>query len=53
MLFILTPGGFEELVRDMSVPAPSRTLPPAPPDEEPDWDRVATVAKAHGCDLLG
>jgi quercetin dioxygenase-like cupin family protein len=52
MLFIMTPGGFEDLVRDMSVPAQSRTLPP-PSDEQPDWDHVAAVAKAHGCELLG
>ncbi len=52
MLFIMTPGGFENLVREMSVPAKSRTLPP-PSDEEPDWDHVARVAKANGCELLG
>jgi mannose-6-phosphate isomerase-like protein (cupin superfamily) len=52
MLFICTPGGFENLVRDMSVPAESRTLPP-PSDEEPDWEHVAAVAKANGCELLG
>ena len=52
MLFILTPGGFEGLVRAMSVPAQSRSLPPAS-EEEPDWEQVAAVAKANGCDLLG
>jgi quercetin dioxygenase-like cupin family protein len=52
MLFIMTPGGFEDLIREMSVPAESRTLPPAS-DDEPDWDHVAAVAKAHGCELLG
>jgi mannose-6-phosphate isomerase-like protein (cupin superfamily) len=52
MLYIMTPGGFENLVRDMSVPAESRTLPP-PPEEEPDWERVAAVASANGCELLG
>jgi len=52
MLYIVTPGGFEGLVREMSAPAQSRTLPPAT-DEEPDWERVAAVAKAHGCELLG
>jgi mannose-6-phosphate isomerase-like protein (cupin superfamily) len=51
MLYIMTPGGFEELIRGMSVPAQSRTLPPAS-DEEPDWEHVAAVAKAHGCELL-
>lgn len=52
MLFIMTPGGFEQLVRGMSVPAQSRTLPPAA-DGEPDWEHVAAVAKANGCELLG
>jgi hypothetical protein len=52
MLFILTPGGFEGLIRDMSTPARQRTLPPAT-DEEPDWELVAAVAQAHDCDLLG
>ena len=51
MLFICTPGGFENLVREMSGPAQRRTLPP-PADEEPDWEHVAAVAKANGCELL-
>jgi quercetin dioxygenase-like cupin family protein len=52
MLFILTPAGFEDLVRDMSEPAAERTLPPAS-DEAPDMARVARVAQAYGCELLG
>ena len=52
MLFLMTPGGFERLVREMSVPAQSRTLPP-PSDQEPDWEHVAAVARANGCELLG
>jgi len=51
MLFICTPGGFENLVREMSVPAASRTLPP-PSDEAPDFERVAAIARANGCELL-
>jgi mannose-6-phosphate isomerase-like protein (cupin superfamily) len=51
MLFICTPAGFERLVREMSVPAESRTLPP-PSDEKPDWEHVAAVAEANGCELL-
>jgi mannose-6-phosphate isomerase-like protein (cupin superfamily) len=52
MLFICTPGGnFENIPRQMGVPAQSRTLPP-PSDEEPDWERVAAIAKANGCELL-
>lgn len=52
MLFICTPGGFENLVRDMSEPAARRELPP-PMEQEPDWERVAAVAEAYGCELLG
>jgi quercetin dioxygenase-like cupin family protein len=52
MLFICTPGGFEELVIAMSQPAGARTLPP-PSTEMPDWERVAAIATAHGCELLG
>lgn len=51
MLFIMTPGGFEDLVRAMSQPAASRTVPP-PSTEEPDWERVAAIARAHGNELL-
>ena len=50
MLYICTPGGFEGMVREMSVPAESRTLPPN--DEEPDWEQVARVAGDYGCELL-
>jgi quercetin dioxygenase-like cupin family protein len=52
MLFILTPAGFEGLGRDMSEPAAERTIPPAS-DEAPDMERVARVAQAYGCELLG
>ena len=51
MLFILTPGGFEDLLRKTSEPAPSRTLPP-PPVEPPDMEQLAAVARAHGNELL-
>jgi len=51
MLFLITPGGFEDMVIAMSEPAGSRTLPP-PSEEEPDWERVAAIAKAHGNELL-
>ena len=52
MLFIMTPGGFEDLVIAMSEPAGSRTLPP-PSEVEPDWEQVAAIARAHGNELLG
>jgi quercetin dioxygenase-like cupin family protein len=52
MLYLMTPGGFENLIIGMSEPAASRTLP-LPTAEEPDWERVAAVAAANGCELLG
>ena len=52
MLFLMTPGGFEDLIIAMSEPAGSRTLPP-PSEEEPDWERITAVASAHGAELLG
>jgi mannose-6-phosphate isomerase-like protein (cupin superfamily) len=52
MLFIMTPGGFEELVMEMSEPAQTRTVPP-PSEEEPDMERIQAIAVKHGCELLG
>ena len=52
MLFIMTPGGFEDLVRDMGEPAGSRTLPPLS-NEEPNMARVAQIAEKYGCELVG
>lgn len=51
MLFICVPGGFEDLVIEMSEPAGSRTLPP-PAQGPPDFERIAAVAEANGCELL-
>ena len=52
MLFICTPGGFEALVLAMSEPAGRRTLPP-PLKTTPDMERMAAIAAAHGCELIG
>ncbi|MFN2470355.1 MAG: quercetin 2,3-dioxygenase [Gaiellaceae bacterium] len=51
MLFILTPGGFEDLVMAMSEPAGARTLPP-PSIEEPDMAEIKAIAEAHGGEVL-
>ena len=51
MLFILTPGGFDELVTAMSEPARTRTLPP-PSSEEPDMAQIKAIAEAHGNEVL-
>lgn len=52
MLFILTPGGMENMVREMSEPATARTLPP-PSDEEPDYEALMEIANRHGGEILG
>lgn len=51
MLFILTPGGFEELVRATSDPAGSRTLPP-PDHPMPDEEQMRAAQAAAGCALV-
>ncbi len=51
MLFILTPGGFEDVVIAMSEPAGARTLPP-PSTEEPDMAAMKAIAAAHGAEIL-
>ncbi len=55
LLFILSPSGFEELVRDTSEPAPSPTLPPAS-DTLPDpaeMEQMAAIVQKYGCEILG
>ena len=52
MLFIMTPGGFEDFVIATSEPAAARTLPP-PSEEEPDFERLAAIAREYGGELLG
>jgi quercetin dioxygenase-like cupin family protein len=52
MLFIFTPGGFEDLLLATSEPAGSRSLPP-PSEEAPDLAQIAAIAKAYGNELLG
>jgi quercetin dioxygenase-like cupin family protein len=51
MLFILVPGGFEDLVTAMSEPARARTLPPLS-TEEPDLAELKAIAAAHGSEVL-
>jgi mannose-6-phosphate isomerase-like protein (cupin superfamily) len=49
MLWVLTPGGFEDFVEEASVPAAALTVPPAdvlPPDD------IADIARRHGNELL-
>lgn len=56
MLFILTPGGFEDLLRAISRPAESRTLPPrsdrTPAASDEQIQEMVAAIQAHGCELL-
>jgi quercetin dioxygenase-like cupin family protein len=54
MLFLLVPGGIEDVIRATSEPAPSRTLPP-PPETEPtaeEVEQLKAIVKEHGYELL-
>ena len=52
MLFLLAPGGFEELIKATSSPATERRIPVG--DEGmPDFDALPEIAKQYGCELLG
>jgi mannose-6-phosphate isomerase-like protein (cupin superfamily) len=51
MLFLLTPAGLEDLIREMSEPAGSRTVPP-PDAAAPDVARIKAIAAAYGAELL-
>jgi quercetin dioxygenase-like cupin family protein len=54
MLFILLPGGIEDVIRATSEPAASRTLPP-PHQEQPtpeEIEALKTIVKEHGYELL-
>ncbi|HYF24485.1 MAG TPA: cupin domain-containing protein [Baekduia sp.] len=55
MLFLFTPGGFEDVLRELSRPAAARELPPddMPPPTEEELARMEAAIKAHGCELLG
>jgi mannose-6-phosphate isomerase-like protein (cupin superfamily) len=51
LLFILTPGGMEEMIAGMSRPAERLELP-HPPEEEPDWEKIAELASTYGNEIL-
>ena len=54
MLFILVPGGIEDVIRATSEPAATRTLPPHP-EQEPspeEIEAIKTIVKEHGYELL-
>jgi quercetin dioxygenase-like cupin family protein len=51
VLFILTPGGFENLLMEVSEPAGSRTVPP-PSDKKPDIARLQKIVARYGNEIL-
>ncbi len=55
LLFLLSPAGFEGLIRETSEPARSATLPP-PPEEPPDeaeMERLAAIGARYGAEVPG
>ena len=50
MLTLCSPGGVEQLFVELGEPARARTLPPD--GEEPDVDRVITLAAHYGAEVL-
>jgi quercetin dioxygenase-like cupin family protein len=51
MLFLLTPGGFEELIRATSEPARGRVVPP-PATEPPDIARMNQIVARYGAEIV-
>ena len=55
LLFVLSPAGFEGLIREMGEPARSLTVP-SQLDEEPDeaeMVRMAAIGARYGAEILG
>jgi quercetin dioxygenase-like cupin family protein len=50
-LCFITPGGFERFFSDVGLPADDPAF--APPDKEPDFERLGAVAETYGVTLLG
>jgi quercetin dioxygenase-like cupin family protein len=49
-LVMFTPAGFERYFQEMSEPAQSITMPPAP-NGPPDYARLIAVANKYGCEF--
>jgi hypothetical protein len=54
-LFVLSPAGFEDLVRDMGELARELTIPPQPeaPPDEAEMQQMAAIGARYGVELLG
>jgi quercetin dioxygenase-like cupin family protein len=55
LLFVLSPAGFEDLVREMGEPARELTIPPQPeaPPDEAEMQHLAAIGARHGAEILG
>jgi hypothetical protein len=51
VLFMMTPGGFENLLIEVSEPARARTVPP-PSDVKPDIARLQKIVARYGNEIL-
>jgi quercetin dioxygenase-like cupin family protein len=55
LLFVLSPAGFEGLIRELGEPARSLTVPPQP-EEEPDeaeMERMDGIGARYGAETVG
>jgi hypothetical protein len=52
MLILLTPAGFEGWFKELSVPAPAMTLPPATEVAYEDVQRMPQVAARYGLEFV-
>ncbi len=52
MLYLFTPGGFENLLRATSEPAAEARLP-REGEGVPDDDKLLEIVKRYGCEILG
>jgi quercetin dioxygenase-like cupin family protein len=55
LLFVLSPAGFEDLIREMGEPAREPTIPPQPeePSGEAEMQQMAAIAAKYGNEILG
>jgi quercetin dioxygenase-like cupin family protein len=55
LLFVLSPAGFEGLIREMGEPARELTIPSQPeePPDEAEMERMMAIAAKYGGEILG
>ena len=55
LLFVLSPAGFEDLIREMGEPARELTIPPQPdaPPDEAEMGRLMAIAERYGGEIVG